>query len=565
MVRFKFLSAPSESELLQESLVEQSHLDCLWDELKNLAKSYDNPTLGYYMWCKVSVPIQYTIANFLVLCGFSESHFDRIGDILYSVIPRRLRESLGDYAHDFVEALLYPHRSGANLDQYKRLFNWMKTLTANGKPYYSTEWTYPSTENLTARLIEDFKARQVDEEYMRSVSISSLIDSTKGVTKKQSTYQAGTGMLFQGRFQFFAFAVFPVSYETVATLLDSIYFCTAIYDKFLRSPNGAILFANFYLPTMLLDNDGSSIPVGLFEMAHHAVYAYTQCPNPKHFGEDHPIIARRFTLARWFTPWIGIDLSDRHIKSPNLVPYHSGRQFLELFKAEYAKTMQILNIGSSRTLPVSESDIDRFKTSVVKLFEATELDLDMMENIFRPTTKTKFQPDSSMRGLLLYCIQNEMPKLYNIEIPKVASIPSEWFKASSVEDPKYFTGSDKSLYPAWRQSTMESLLLSTSSKEYAKTLIYSFLKSPILAEVQLAIDISSRSSSRKRILCEIFQYLDKAFKFKTDKQWMGSDLYKNIQQAISGISDSSEKEVAKIASTWKCQTFEMYMEIVSLF
>jgi hypothetical protein len=94
-----------------------------------------------------------------------------------------------------------------------------------------------------------------------------------------------------------------------------------------------------------------------------------------------------------------------------------------------------------------------------------------------------------------------------------------------------------------------------------KSAIRSLLKDPIASEIEMALSLEW---SEGIFLREVFQYLDKAFKFRPDNTWTSSQLYINIQIAIAGISDKSEKEIAKLASTWKCESFEEYMQIVSL-
>jgi hypothetical protein len=59
--------------------------------------------------------------------------------------------------------------------------------------------------------------------------------------------------------------------------------------------------------------------------------------------------------------------------------------------------------------------------------------------------------------------------------------------------------------------------------------------------------------------------LDKLFKFKVESVWVNSNLYKQINLVVSGITQKFERDIAILASTWKCSSFEQYMEIVSLF
>jgi hypothetical protein len=105
---------------------------------------------------------------------------------------------------------------------------------------------------------------------------------------------------------------------------------------------------------------------------------------------------------------------------------------------------------------------------------------------------------------------------------------------------------------------MENLLSAKLANPVA--LINCRLSNPIAAEIEVVLGVPGAVSAR-----EILEYLDRSFNFKPDNVWIDSELYKNIKIAIFGITAKSEKATAIFASTWKSETFEEYMKIVSLF
>jgi hypothetical protein len=336
----------------------------------------------------------------------------------------------------------------------------------------------------------------------------------------------------------------------VGLLLESILLTCGVHHIFLAAPKGDKLFANLYLQSLLTESE--SIPYDLVKMIHNAAFALAQDP----FQNTDQRIPRLFTLVRWFTPWLGIDFSNGKNQSQTKTPsLRTGKEFVDVFTSKFSGLLQSWETRQDRIL---QEEIDELRSTVSQLFSTTEFDPDMIDLVFRKKKRDCLTLD--MRDILLYFIQDKIQEIHRIEIPSVP-IPCQW-AAHKPADLKLFCGSDKSLYPGWRQNTVADFIRSDSQKENLD--ILGLLKNPIAAEIEMTFG-SPSDKSRKILLREIFQYLDKAFKFRPDKIWTDSELYRNIQKAITGISDKSEKEIARFASTWKCESFEEYMRIVSLF
>jgi hypothetical protein len=121
---------------------------------------------------------------------------------------------------------------------------------------------------------------------------------------------------------------------------------------------------------------------------------------------------------------------------------------------------------------------------------------------------------------------------------------------------------------------MKTLLNTKTENRVAQS--EGMLKPPLSSELELALEITGRHKKPKgrkssnvsesdTRLYDIFIYLDAQFKFKPSKDWLSSDLYKTIQISISGIVCEYDKNVAKLAATWKSQSFEDFLSIVGLF
>jgi hypothetical protein len=199
---------------------------------------------------------------------------------------------------------------------------------------------------------------------------------------------------------------------------------------------------------------------------------------------------------------------------------------------------------------------------ILSLLAKIDFDQDMLNLAFSELPYDLL--DLNMRPALMHFIKCEIENVFNIDLPTF-EIPSSWF-----QDPleyKIFNGSDPALYPQRRVFIIGALR--KTSTEDKKATLFDHLKNPLLAEVELALETnptnpkSKKSTSKAQSkVYDMFIYLDTRFKLKPEKELLNSDLYKNIQRVISGISDISDINVSVFASTWKC--VEELMKIVSL-
>jgi hypothetical protein len=564
--KFKLFQSISESELVGNCGPAEA-LEDLW---KNLIQIFDQylgiVDLSFFTWMTISVRAQVLIASLFFSCQAREDALDRIADILYSIIPLRLRLRLQNSVDDFVDCLIYPLREEATFSRYRKFFTW--TDKCYGSLVFSDmKEVVPLTKDIATRISADYAAKLLAEKCMKSVSPSSM-NLSKFKAQKAST-ESYQGISFQAKFQIFAFFSKPISIETVASFLESVHVTAGTYKRTIAASNGKNIFADYYFHAIPLELN--SIPNSLREMIRHVAFVLTESPFKAQLDEDDPVVVSRFfAISRWFTPWLGIDVMDgvdrfQDEKNPW---FNSGKDFIKMFKHELSITLKKWDLGK-RTTFLSRSEIDTFRLSVLNMFSKTEFDCDMIDICLQKNGKKLVTPE--ILDILLYCIQREIRQLFHISIPEVP-IPNDWLKEPV--NPKFFTGEDVKHYPRWRQYAMKNVLLSETSNDAATLLILSFLKDPIASEIEVALEISKDDSSiggktlqkaSKGVLQEVFQYLDKIFKFQPDRSWIESELYRNVQTVISGITVKPEKVKAKFASTWICDSFEEYMKIVSLF
>jgi hypothetical protein len=394
-------------------------------------------------------------------------------------------------------------------------------------------------EELAIKLDRDYTARLQSEK------------STGNLTQEMLRATA-SALSFQTRFQCFSFLSQRISQETVLALLLSIQFSSRLFNSYIGTPNGVNIFADHYLQPVLMESD--PIPIDLVKMMRHAAFTIAQTFTSSDSIGTGDSIPRILAIARWFEPWNGFNIADGayFIDCGKRLLLKKGKSFIQFFTDK----KNAIELSSKRD--ISEEEISQWRSSIEMIFPFIELDSDMIDILFRKN-KSKLV-DPSVHNMILFCIQHKLKEIFRVLIPEVP-VPSQWQSESEVQ--KLFCGSDKSLYPQWRQKAMETLLNSENNKS-GGSVIAGLLKNPIAAEIEVVLGFSSKNSGAVSAR-EIFEYLDRSFNFKTDKIWMESELYKNIKKAISGITAKSEKATAILASTWKCETFEEYMRIVSLF
>jgi hypothetical protein len=548
--KFKLLKSPLESGLLYMGpQLGQEVVEFFWNELGEDLKYYAANHLTFFLWSTLTMRVQAIIYKILLLCDSNkEEVLDRIGDILYSLMPANLVALMDDSRDDFIESLLYPHRKDSTIKKYREIFSWLNKRYVATKEFVTDDKASSINPKMISYLASDYSAKIVGEKYTRN-----LKNLSAAQYNPKNNQQALT-LIFHARFQCYAFSARKVSFESVSALLQGIDSISTMFETLILSANGANIFANSYLQECL----DQSTSVELVKTIRNAAFALAQSPQSLESDSNDYPIQRISAITRWFSPWMGIDLlvnDDRDKKDGSFI---TGRDFIGIFQSILYSTKQSVNL-QERVLSVSKQEIDGFKESIADLFSKTELDADLIDIIFQENKSKIVDPD--IYDILMYCIQDEISNIYKITIPEVP-VPTEWL-IKIPADEKFFTGSEKSMYPRWRQMTVNYLLGLESG--HTVTALRSLLKNPIASEIDLALGFSSAKSTESGLLLKTFEYLDKIFKFKPHQTWFDSELYKTIQTVVSGITDKDEKKIAKFASTWKCDTFEEYMKIVSLF
>jgi hypothetical protein len=553
--RFKLLKSPEDSELLNTTSLTREQIVCYCNRFSDNMSYFETAELSYYSWSLVCVKSQILIFEILGYCEYPDA-LDRIGDLLYSMIQPKLIAFLKHSADDFIESLLYPHREGSTLTGFKNIIGWLENCK-DGLIFSKMEGEYPVTKGLLKELVKDCYSKQLSQELTEKSTRISLRKVNAQLSRENRNSPTLYRLLFVAKFQCFNFSSQPISSETVSAFLQSIQTCSFSFEKLIDSMNGASIFANCYLQPVMLQCD--SIPVELIKMIHSAAFAL--CQSKDSADEEGVTVPRISALTRWFTPWFGLDFRGSWDNNTMTIQekkgfFRSGKEFVSLFGRNLARKLKCWNLGE-RDSPVPCYEIDNFMSTIINLFSTTELDFDMIDLILRNNIAKLL--DQSLFRILIFCLQSEIRKLFRVIIPEV-SVPCEWVKKS--ENQKIFSGVDKAIYPWWRQQAMQTLL--GLEKYKAETVIMSLLKDPIATEIEFVLDFF-KGKSRPGILQELFRYLDKIFKFKPEKTWLQSELFRIIEKAIAGITAKSEKATAIFASTWKCETFEEYMRIVSLF
>jgi hypothetical protein len=359
-------------------------------------------------------------------------------------------------------------------------------------------------------------------------------------------------------FQCYAFSSKPICYDTVFALVHSLKLSATFYYTLIAEKNG-----EFWFSIATIEGFGAlkdNYPHDLLRLIKSVAYVVA---NPKFSvsrGQD--VDLRIKAMCRWFAPWYGLDISTEQSKKVRDV-FMSANELCDAVSLEFKKTFSLWDLDN-RDNPVTTQEIQTLKTSIENLFMKTEFDSEMIKLVFGENSNKLMSPESY--EAVSFCIKDELERNFQVKLPE-APVPTKWLHNPS--EFKILTGSNKILYAKWRSYAMRQIL--TYQKEAAFETLMSLIRNPIAAELELALDASSKRAGKheRRVpkvgLFEVFNYLDSAFKYKEDAIWMQSELYKRIETVISGITEKGEKERALLASTWKCLSFEEYMEIVSLF
>jgi hypothetical protein len=273
-------------------------------------------------------------------------------------------------------------------------------------------------------------------------------------------------------------------------------------------------------------------------------------------------------MTRWFAPWYGLDFSivqKAHLSKPFTL---TGEHFINSAQILYTCALKSWDL-ETRDTSVSSAEINQLKTSILSVLAKTEFDQTMASLVFSDIQNPI--ADADIRNVIMFFIKDEVEQILNVILPEF-KLPQKWF-----EDPsefKRYTGVNRSLYPKWRNFAIKILLTSTSDSPIR--VIFSTLRNPLSAELKLAMQTTTENPKSKKAtemdapkltLFDLFTYLDTQFKFKDNpnQEVTTDDLRKNLLTIISGISDHRDRKVAKLASTWTCESFEEFMKIVTLF
>jgi hypothetical protein len=135
-------------------------------------------------------------------------------------------------------------------------------------------------------------------------------------------------------------------------------------------------------------------------MIHHVAYVMAKAP----FQDIDLNSFRLATLARWFTPWLGIDLLDGVNRSET--KYESirkGKEFTEIFNFKY---LGVLKEWEKRQTPILNDEIEELKLTLSELLLTTALDSDMIDVVLRKDRRKLLS--SGTIDPLLFCIQDKI-------------------------------------------------------------------------------------------------------------------------------------------------------------
>jgi hypothetical protein len=551
--KFPIIRTPSESKLLRPTAnLTVACIKKLWDDLAMMITEFSDSDIHYFTFASSLSRVHTVIGMLSVCCEDLYTPLDDIAILLNSAMPKKLRTFLCSELDNFIESLVYLHREGARIEEYKRYFSWIDRLCPK-VAIEKTSVTQPFRDYLGPIFAS---SRELEEKFTDKTTVDQMITRDDEDFESGLLFDGSIFLWYQGRFQSFILATRPISYETIVSLIEGIRAARIVFKEFIVAKNGVKKFAAAFFRGFL--DRKEHYLIDLLKMIRNVAYVMADTPE---YVED-PLL-QTFTIARWFTPWIGIDLLDSSTVMKRQPNFQKGEEFLNWFEKSYLATMQAWDL-EHRKLPVTKQEIKAFQETISSQFEITEVDSVIVDIVFNKNSKKRLEPAKVQ--ILLFCIDAKIAQIFKIKLPDIL-VPNEWVRER--HDPKYFSGANPVDYPKWRQQAMAQLL--AANKENSLSLVLSLLKNPIASEIELSLDISVKKSKKKspKVACcqlmDIFKYLDEAYKFIPDQDWVKSILFQNIETAIHGITDAAAKQKATLASTWKCDSFDEYMNIVSLF
>jgi hypothetical protein len=524
---FKLLRSPSESNLFSYGL----SLDQLTDAWNNLSTGFGFLLLKtpcYWDFAIAMTEIQSIIFNKIVEPSGDKHELISLDDIcefIYSVIPTEEKELLGDSTEDFVMSVCFPNFIKGEVHSYNSYLSWMPKINVQlinvtlGEPRRTLILT-----NLRKQLLEDLILKNDTEKIFHKMK--RFIDEPI-----QEYERSLRGILFQIRALGYMLASQPVCHSTVSTF---VFFLIKNMDSV--NENSGMRLGILCLQALSFIKDERFLTTVVA-----AAFAISR--------DDREYLGTRVQAMRnWFMPWYGQDLVTGVFK-----PLMTLRDLEIAIIAELDDCyIDFFDLEGKESLEKSLKIFDFLK----EMFTRTEFNAEFIDVLIRDNSK--YSGSGEFIDVLVCFFTPELALFLAIDLP-FTEFAELWFR-----DPlklNRYNGIDRSIYPKWRYHAMR-LLLQSDNKDSRGALIRSILRKPLVSELQKTLN-RKHSMKKSFVVSEIFLYLDEAFQFKVDSAWIESDLHKNIQLVISGINSESEKEIAILASTWKCASFEQYMKLVN--
>jgi hypothetical protein len=546
------IKSPCESRLRQLNPdISLEVLEDFWGHALEIFEEYISGPVYFLTFATIMLKIQGLIG--MISLYFDDDdyyHFDDVAILLYSASPKHLHLKLGTEVANLIDSLVYVHRKGAKVEEYQKYLGWIDREQIDFDSLYTQ---FPLKKDIKDIFLKNYTSRITQESLTDRIDIGDLISEDHFQFDNTEMFQESFFVRYQARFLSFLLATRPITFQWVVALIEGMRASTSFFCSSIKSKNGASKFAAVYLEGFLQRKE--YYPEDLLRMMRNTAYVIAETP----LGFDP--IQHILSLARWFDPWMDMNLLDKSTVMIIRPTFMTGLGFLKWFNEEHLRMRNEWDLEGMGK-PLKTQQIEIFKNTVAHQFEKTEMDLALINVLFYQNSKRLLESDALQ--ILLFCLQNKMGTMYKIRMPEIP-VPNDWVKERY--DPKFFTGGNPADYPKWRQEAFSQLLKNQENDAFQTVL--NLLKNPIAAEIEIALDLSAKKNKKKapKVSCQlmdIFNYLDAAYKFTPDQDWVESELFRNIGVVIEGIRDAGEKEKATLASTWKCEKFEEYMRIVSL-
>jgi hypothetical protein len=561
-LKLKKLKKLSDSNLINFG-VSVNDLDILHKNLEGYLTYISEYLFDYKICSAPLLQIQANLVSRLIfVSGNSDDLFDDFASLIYFSLPVLLKSLLevNGMLDNFILTILYPNLNSGKISEYKQYLTWMK---------HSGNSIRPPLVNLPTKMLNNFFLSDVriKEEQLRSLELTTRIYGLWGnfadEDDLENTYPFV--IMLMARHKSYLFACQIVSADTVYELISSIYF---MLFNFACGYEGSSSFVKGFINGFYNKEYYPDDFIKMLEIAAYIISDDTSFSNPNLSDSRSP---RFSAIARWFTPWYGMDFLDpdtsrqRGLIRRNKFTLNS-KDFLGGFKKLYRGILKKWDLDN-RVTPVPIEEIEGLKTAVVALLNKTEIDKDIFNLLFSEDDSEQLLSED-LREILLCFIKDELENALNVKLTPEFKLPKIWFQ--NPLEYKFFSGNHPELYPKWRDYAMETILKTDTQDKISQ--ILNIVSNPLAAELELYLETYKLKKKKKKSLkvtgkplYGLFVYLDTQFKFKPDLNIIDHELHKNIEILISGISHPEDRKVAKLASTWKFETFDEYMKIVALF